>query len=406
MLRVSSRLAQAPHLNFDQKFPIILPHNHIVSKLIVRHAHLSTLHGTNQETIMLLRQRFHLIKAKSLVRFVINHCVTCFRHRCSTQEQQMGSLPALRVTPNRPFLNSGVDFAGPFDLKKFRGKCNSTYKSYFAIFVCFSTKAVHLEVVIDLSTAAFIAAFRRFISRRGMVKNLFSDCGTNFVGAKTRITRSLSEVQKKWNEEMASELSEFKTQWHYNPPGTPHFGGLWEAGVKCVKHHLKRIVGGVRLTYDEFETILLQIEAILNSRPLCEAPENPDTMILTPAHFLVHGSLMSLPDDNLESEKLSLLDRWTLIQKMLQDFWKVWSNDYLNTLSQRKKWKTKFPNVNVGDLVIVKDKNLPPNSYLLCRITTVHPGADGLVRVVTVKTKTNSFQRPITKICPLPNFHD
>lgn len=181
-------------MNRNFQLSLILPNDHIVSNRIVRHAHQSTLHGTNQETAMLINQRFHLIKAKSLIIFIINRCVICFRHRCSTQEQQMSSLPPLRVTSNRRFLNCGVDFAGPFDLKRFTGRCNSTYKTYFAIFVCCLTKACYWP-------------YRYSIYSR-MVRNLFSDCRTNFIAARTRVTRSLSEVQQKWNEEIASKLSE------------------------------------------------------------------------------------------------------------------------------------------------------------------------------------------------------
>lgn len=227
LLRVSGRLKHATHLNYDQKHPVILPYNHIVSKLIVRHAHTSTMHGTEQQTFMLISQRFHIIRCKSLIKFVSNRCIKCFRNKCATQQQLMGQLPTNRVTPNRPFLNCGVDYAGPFEIKKFRGRCKTFYKSYFALFVCFSTKAVHLEVVIDLSSAAFIAAYRRFISRRGLVKNLYSDCGTNFIGSEKTVTRSMSIVEKQWNESIAGELAAFQTTWHYNPPGSPHFGGLW-----------------------------------------------------------------------------------------------------------------------------------------------------------------------------------
>lgn len=402
LLRVSGRLAKASHLNFDQKFPIILPRSHTLSLLIVRHAHLATLHGTNQETAMLIAQRYHIIKCKHIVRVVTNKCVKCFKLRCRAQKQLMGLLPQYRVTPNRPFLNCGVDFAGPFHLKKFRGKCSQFTKSYFAIFICFATKAIHLEVVVDLSTSAFIASYRRFTSRRGLVRNLHSDCGTNFIGAKKPITRSNSEVRDQWNADMANELAQFNTTWHFNPPASPHFGGLWEAGVKSVKYHLKRVVGETHLTYDEFETILVQIEAILNSRPLCPVLEDPNHLVLTPAHFLIQDSLLSLPDDNLESAKVCLHDRWRMIQKLVQSFWKLWSEDYLNTLRQRKKWKHCQSNIKINDVVIVRENNLPPNAWVLGLVTDVHPGPDGLIRVVTLKSKNKLYQRPVVKLSPLP----
>lgn len=402
LLRVSGRLEQATHLNFDFRHPIILPYNHTVTRLIVRHAHISTLHGTEQQTMMLITQRYHIIRGKRLVKWVIKNCIKCFRYRCTIQNQLMGQLPQPRTSPNRPFLHSGVDFAGPFDLKRYKGRCNSTVKSYFALFVCFSTKAVHLEVVTDLSTSAFIAAFRRFIARRGLISDLYSDCGSNFIGAKSVITRKMSDVEHQWHEAMAKELSNYQTRWHFNPPGSPHFGGIWEAGVKSVKHHLKRIIGTTKLAYDEFETVIVQIESCLNSRPLCELRSSTDKIVITPGHFLIQDNLLTLPDDNQVDAKCSHLKRWNMLQKIVQDFWNIWSFEYLNTLRQRKKWKADQNNIRVDDVVVLIDKNLPPNSWLLCKVLEVHPGADGLVRVVTLKTKTTTLKRPITKICPLP----
>lgn len=352
---------------------------------------------------MLILQRYHIIRCKDLVRFIVNRCVKCFRLSCKAQEQQMGVLPKVRVTPNRPFLNCGVDFAGPFELKRFKGRCRQFEKAYFAIFTCFTTKACHLEVVTDLTTAAFVAAYRRFVSRRGLVRNLYSDCGKNFVGSERIVTKAMGEVVRQWNEELAKELSDqFKTSWHFNPPGAPHFGGLWEAGVKSVKYHLKRVVGDLHLTYDEFETILCQIESILNSRPLCKSDHNSSDLVLTPAHFLIQDSLLSLPDDNLESHKISHNNRWTLIQQLLQSFWKLWSHDYLNTERQRKRWVHSKSSIKIDDVVIIKDKNIPPNNWHLGLVIAVHPGPDGLVRVVTLRTKSQEIQRPIVKLCPLP----
>lgn len=299
LLRVSGRLKNADQINYSQEHPIILPYSHTVSKLIVRHAHLSTLHGTEQQTIMLISQRYHIVECKSLVKLIIHKCIRCFKQKCTTQTQLMGQLPKYRVTPNRPFLNSGVDFAGPFNIKKFKGRCQSSYKSYFAIIICLATKAAHLEVVIDLSTPAFIAAYRRFTSRRGLCRNLYSDCGTNMMKAKVTVTRSIAQVQDQWNQNISEELANFQTNYHNNPPGAPHFGGLWEAGIKSVKHHLKRIIGSLKLTYDEFETVLVQSEACMNSRPLFEIRNSSESLVITPAHFLIQDNLLTLPGDNL-----------------------------------------------------------------------------------------------------------
>lgn len=403
LLRINSRISNADHLSFDQKFPIILPRRHFVSQLITRHAHIATFHGTQQQTLLLINQRYHIIRGTTLVKNVIHNCIKCFRFKCGVQSQLMAPLPYSRTTPNiRPFQSCGVDLAGPFNIKKWKGRCNQFLKAYFAIFVCFSTKAVHIEVVVDLSSAEFIAAYRRFISRRGVPTDIHSDCGTNFVGAEGIITRKRSEYLEKWNSEMAKQMSEFHTTWHFNSPSAPHMGGLWEAGVKSTKHHLKRIIGNASLSYDEFETTLIQIEACLNSRPLTHINDSPDTLILTPAHFLVQGPLNALPERNLNTDKISCVDRWNYLQRLVQQFWKLWSQDYLNTLRERKKWRQSTKNVEINDVVLIKDSNVPPTVWPMGIVTEIHPGNDGLVRVVTVTSNNKSAQRPIVKLAPLP----
>jgi len=179
----------------------------------------------------------------------------------------MGQLPPARVTPARPFYNSGLDYAGPVTLKTWRGRAARSYKGYLAIFVCLATSAVHIEVVTDYTTDAFIAAYKRFSGRRGICATLQSDCGTNFVGADIELKRLFQQSSQELGS-LASLLANDGTEWKFNPPSAPHFGGKWEAAVKSVKFHLKRVLGDTAVTYEEMSTVVVQIEAVLNSRPL------------------------------------------------------------------------------------------------------------------------------------------
>lgn len=189
----------------------------------------------------------------------------------------MGQLPPGKVTPSRPFLNSGIDYAGPILLKSWKGRNSKTYKGYIALFVCLSTSAIHIELVTDYSTEAFIAAYKRFVSRRGICATLTSDCGTNFKGADIELRKLFLSNSKELGQ-LSSLLSKDGTQWKFIPPATPHFGEKWEAGVRSVKHHLRRVLGNQILTYEEMTTFLTQVEAILNSRPLCALTDDPEDL--------------------------------------------------------------------------------------------------------------------------------
>ncbi|XP_055309917.1 uncharacterized protein LOC129573454, partial [Sitodiplosis mosellana] len=195
----------------------------------------------------------------------------------------------------KPFTISGTDFRGPFMMQMSNNGRLKTTKGYVAIFICFSTRAVHLEAVSDLNAAAFVAAFRRFISRRGNIAKLYSDNGGNFVKAKTIFELETSQAISEFNEEIKRELANLSTKFYFNPPAAPWFGGLWERNIGSIKHHFKRVVGDRILSYEEMTTVLTQIEACFNSRPLCAMNENPDDMtILTPGHFLI-GSALTAP---------------------------------------------------------------------------------------------------------------
>lgn len=261
-------------------------------------------------------------------------------------------------------------------------------------------KAIHLELVSSASTPAFLAAFRRFISRRSKPSDVYSDNGSNFLGA-NRELRELKQLfdSEQHNEIVAATLAKDNIDWHNSPSSAPHFGGLWEAGVKSVKHHLKRVVGGAVLTFEELTTVLCQIEACLNSRPLCPMSSDPsDLQVLTPGHFLVGSELNALPEPSLTDVKVNRMSRWQHLQLLHQHFWNRWSKEYLTRLQQRPKWTKSRSNLQLDDLVLIKEDNVPPMKWCTGRVVELHPGKDGLVRVVTLKTAGGNFKRPVVKL--------
>lgn len=400
ILRVGGRLQNA-QMSFDGTHQIIVAAKGRFTELVVQHVHDRTLHGGGQLMLAQLRQRYWIINAKNIIRQHIFKCITCHRHKATISTQLMGQLPAARVISSLPFSHTGVDYAGPLEIRRNKGRGSVTYKGYLAIFVCMAVKAVHVEVVTDLTTDGFIAAFRRFVSRRGPCSHLYSDCGTNFVGAARLLKQDLSKAKLERN--AANILIGDGVQWHFNPPSAPNFGGIWEAAVKSTKTHLKKLISNANLTYEELTTVVIQIEAVLNSRPICPMTNDPsDLDVLTPGHFLIGRPLISLPEPSYLDRNEHRLNRWQRIQHMVQTFWNRWQTEYLHQLQQRNKWTTCAPNLAVESLVLIKDDRMPPSKWSLGRVLKVKTGKDGLVRVATVKTQTGEVDRPITKLCMLP----
>ncbi|KFM75025.1 Jerky-like protein, partial [Stegodyphus mimosarum] len=338
-------------------------------------------------SISVIRHRFWIVSARDIIRKCLNQCVICRRFRAQTATQQMADLPASRVTQSRAFSRVGIDFAGPFNVKYRNGRGAKIFKCYICLFICFTTRAIHLELVGDLSTKSFLATLKRFIARRGKPCEIHSDCATNFIGANKELRKVLSTVQR--DEHLQGYISSENIKWLFNPPSAPHFGGLWEAGIKSMKHHLKRCLGTLILTYEEFLTLITQIESCLNSRPLVPASSDcSDLEALTPEHFLTGAALSALPEPNLIQDKLSYGDRWKNLQRLFQQFWKRWSSEYLSRLQQRPKWCKLQRDLKIGDMVLIKNENLPPLRWKLGRIVKVYPGLDDRIRVVDLRTSS------------------
>ena len=193
-------------------------------------------------------------------------------------------------------------------------------------------------------------------------------------------------------------------EWRFIPQHAPHFGGLWEAAVESMKKHLRKVTGEVKLTFEELSTVVAQIEACLNSRPLVSlASDDEGLEVLTPGHFLIGQALEALPDSSLSynSRDLLLLRRWELCQAIVRHFWKRWSTEYVTTLNRLTKWFKPSRNLGPGDLVLLQEESIVPTKWPLARVVNIHPGRDGLVRVATIKTKTGVYTRPVTKLALL-----
>lgn len=227
IIRVGGRLGNSS-LPDEQRHVIILPQKHRLTVLIIRNEHYHLLHAGAQALLASLRLRYWPLSGKIAIQKVLRHCILCFKNRASTLNQLMGDLPVTRVTPSRAFVNCGVDYAGPFSIKMTR---NTTGKAYLCLFVCLATKAIHLEVARDLSTAGFLNAFKRFISRRGKPSDMYSDNGTNFVGANDELTEVYNLIKdEQFRETITNYFTEEAIRWHFNPPNSLHLGACGLVG--------------------------------------------------------------------------------------------------------------------------------------------------------------------------------
>ncbi|XP_055585254.1 uncharacterized protein LOC129738093 [Uranotaenia lowii] len=381
-MRVGGRLRHAA-ISEDRRHPFILHPKHPLTKTIMRHYHLKNFHAGQQLLVSTVRERFWPIHIDSLARKVIFECVSCFRNKPKVQQQLMADLPPERVNPDFVFNKVGVDLCGPFYIK-YPVRKTAPIKCFIAIYVCLVTKAVHMEIVADLSTQSFLASFKRFTAIRGTPKLVMCDNAKNFVGA-DRELRELKQlfVDQQFQRTVITEAEVDGVDFKFIPPRSPNFGGLWEAAVKSFKRHFRRTIGNNPLTYDELHTVVHQISAILNSRPLTPLSNDPDDyQALTPGHFLIVSVARKR---NVRAADLAKV------------VYRISAN-----LHNRTKWTKKRNNIHVGTMVLIMEEYMPKQSWCLGRVINCIPGPDGHVRVVLVKTKDTTLKRGISKICVLP----
>lgn len=277
-------------------------------------------------------------------------------------------------------------------------------KVYVAVFVCLVVKAIHLEVMSNLTTEGFLGALRRLIARRGKPSNIYSNNGRNFIGTNNELKDlyALSNSEKH-NNECINFSNNQKIKWHFIPPLSPHFGGIWESAVKSFKHHLKRVITDELLIFEEINTLVIEIEAALNSRPLTPISSDPNNVLaLTPGHFLIGDALTTLREEDFKETPTNKLSTWQHLQMLRQHFWSRWSKEYLNNLNIRVKWANGNHEIEEGTVVIIKEDYLPQTQWTLGRVTETYPGEDGIIRVVTVKTGSGLIKRNVKRLSPLP----
>jgi hypothetical protein len=333
-----------------------------------------------------LREKVWIIGGRRAIKKVLTKCVTCRRFSSKCPDTVPATLPVDRVKDCKAFQVVGVDLAGPLFLK-------NRSKAWVVLYTCAVYRCVHLELVSSLSTEAFLWSFQRFITRRGRPDTVFSDNGTNFVGA-ANLFKTVD-----WKR-VEAEAKVRRIEWKFNPPSAPWWGGWWERLIRVMKDLLKRILGSVRVNFEELTTILCEVEAVMNGRPLTFITEDQDDLVpLTPSMFLQDVTEYETPGFDCPGGD-ELRKRIRFRNKLKLELRARFRREYLSLLVQRGK-DPKSPPIQVGDVVLVGADNKRRLEWPLARVVELLPGTGGHVRAANVKTAHGVMLRPIRRLFPL-----
>ncbi|XP_058816368.1 uncharacterized protein LOC131679652 [Topomyia yanbarensis] len=396
LVHMKGRIDACEFVEECTKRPILLPKCHPVSDHIIASIHQRYCHMNHQTALNEIKRRFYIPKLRSVYNRVRKRCQLCKIRKAKPAVPEMSALPPMRLKAFcRPFSYVGIDYFGPMHVAVGR----RTEKRWGVLITCLTVRAIHLEIAHTLTTDSCILAIRNFIARRGSPLEIFSDRGTNFVGASRELKQALQQIDQ---DKLMEHFTTTDTKWSFNPPASPHFGGAWERLVQSVKKALKHLQLTRTPTDELLRNMLAEIELIINSRPLTELPLDDElSSPLTPNHFLLGSSDGSKPPVTFEDSSYALKHTWKMSQVYANRFWKRWIADYLPTLTRRTKWFCPAKPIEVGDIVVLVDETLPRNCWPKGRIIDAVRSKDGQVRRAMVQTASGILERPAIKLAVL-----
>ncbi|XP_028966451.1 uncharacterized protein LOC114828036 [Galendromus occidentalis] len=365
IIRCKSRLERSPHLSGDQKFPIILPGNCNLSKLIVQDIHERRCYrfGGMNMVLQLLREDFLLIHARKITRHVLNSCATCKIFHSEAANSPTPPLPPFRLGEAPPFFHTGCDFMGPIRYKKDSGEVG---KSYILLMTCAVSEAIHLELTLDLSTVEVLGALQKFINRFPVVQTITSDNGLSFQRAAKEL-KLIYELIK--DGEIKRWPANSFIEWGFQTAAAPWFGAFFERQVQTVKRPLRKILGSAIPHF--------RIEAMVNSRPITTVASGADEVeALTPANLLfgykgktIIPEHLSKPKSPTDSDKVVFSRRWKYQQRLLSSFWKRYHEEYLQYLETTHKQKPISARpLKIGDVCLPQRESFNRALWPLCRV--------------------------------------
>ncbi|XP_022345684.2 uncharacterized protein LOC111113788 [Crassostrea virginica] len=411
LLRVGGRTQRRQTTSDSDHYsaqPIIIPKGHHAAVLLIRHHHHMVHHQGRQMTEGAIRSAgYWIVNGKRMITSEIHHCVTCRKLRGKFGWVQMAELPKDRLEEAPPFSYVGLDVFGPWSVVTRRtrgGAANS--KRWGVLFTCLVSRGIHVELVEEVSAASFINCLRRFIALRGPVQQIRSDRGTNFVGAVKELNINAQFVE---NGPVKTYLTNAKITWVFNPPHASHFGGVWERMIGSVRRILDALLLESRsldLTHEVLSTLMAEVCAIVNSRPLVPVssdPEAPD--VLSPSLLFTQKRPDATYEVPIFGSKEALRSQWKLVQYLADHFWSRWRTEYLDTLQKRTKWHSEGEVFKKGDVVLVKNEDSHRNQWPLGVVEEVFQSEDSRVRKTRVAVSRNgsrsSYVRPICQLVKL-----
>ena len=349
-------------------------------------------------TLLKMRKRAWVIRGRRIAQKVVDGCMICRKAKARKCQQVIGDLPPERTKPAAPFEFTTIDLFGPYQVKDDINK-RVTLKLWEVVFFCMASRAIHREVVNTLSTEGFLMAYQRFTAIRGHPRKIWSDPGTNFIGAKPvleELYRFLDGLNKTTLEEMAAKNGT-EWMWKIHPADSPHRNGAAEAAVHIVRRALQSLGKESVLSYTEFQTTLHIVASLANDRPIDARVQSREDCIqyITP-NMLLLGRASQNGDFKTFDFSSYPYKRLRAMQSEVSKFWTHWSQLAGPNLFVRSKWHTAQRKVTVGDIVWLSDQNALRGQFKLGRVVGTNPDGKGIVRDVNVRIFP-SYHVPVTK---------
>ncbi|KAL6740660.1 hypothetical protein Aduo_013999 [Ancylostoma duodenale] len=387
--------------------PILLVPGHPLTTTVVMHYHLENFHSGVHATIASLRTRFFIPSVRSTVAKILRGCIVCKKANCLPYRYpDMPSLPPERVNRFRPFQKVGLDYLGPL---YYRDTFHTRGKVWICLFTCMATRAFHLEVVFNNSTQEFILAFRRFIARRGTPDYILSDNATTFCSANDTLQEVIyarSSVEK-----LSDFFANRKITWKFITPLSPWKGGFYERLVGLFKSAFRKAVHRSLLPLQESQTLVFEVEAVLNARPLTSIRDTSTApQVLKPIDFISPEVELQIPPSERSSESFPshrLTDWYRGTISALNQFWNIWYRDYLSLLADRhqkhiRQGRSSPVIPKVSDVVLVSEKNVPRGQWPLGVITALQCNRQKVPRSATVRMPNGrELVRSLNQLYPL-----